>query len=258
MRRAFTLIELLVVISIIALLIAILLPALGAAKESARDSVCRSNLRQWGIGTAAYAADNKMFFPPYTSDITPFQNIKEYWQDEDVKFCPNATKPVSPAPINGYTLGSASAAYDEARFDTDGDGVLDHEVGSYGRNIMCNPRGTWPGTNGHAGINDEDYFSTLDDADSDAPVYADAMWSGAIPGFANGTHDAPGAVEYGPDSPVLLAGLPRYAIRRHQNKHVNLVFADGSVRSSNLPDLWTFRWHQNWDTSQGPMTIAWY
>jgi len=63
MKKGFTLIELLVVMVIIALLVGLLLPALGRAKEEARKTQCRSNLRQLGLATIMYTNDNNSMTP---------------------------------------------------------------------------------------------------------------------------------------------------------------------------------------------------
>ncbi len=231
--RAFTLIELLVVISIIALLMAILMPALQRVRKQAKHVLCRSNLKQWGLVWTMYAEDSSGKFPPYLADDWMRQLVQYYSNTNALLYCPMTTKTYEEgAPIRYAVIG---AARDPKGSYAINEWVYDSPDTSGGRSLEFYWRNT-----GHKGL-------------SNVPVMGDGSVRSDIQPFPN---DTPPTYEGEPRTGVGTAGneMRLYCIDRHDGA-VNLLFMDWTARAVGLKELWTLKWHRQFDVT-GPWTRA--
>lgn len=131
-RRGFTLIELLVVIAIIAILVALLLPAVQQARESARRTQCKNNLKQ--IGLAVHNFESTYSRLPHSGQcdstgsasttymtqstptlLLPYIEQQNVYQlmDHQLKYADMATAGYNTAALNPNAIG---AAYNDANY----------------------------------------------------------------------------------------------------------------------------------------------
>ncbi len=294
-RKGFTLVELLTVISIICLLMAILAPIVGRARRKAQAGVCLSNLRQWGIVYKMYTDEYDGRLPQDYGEFAWYYPIRSYYSKEaDILLCPTAKKAADPdgtgsAPPFGGTFlawgrfgppderppwdtcgsyGLSQWAYklgqrkNSEKEDTDGDEqstrglgfVLDRRVRIPRR---IDPKQRIGMSGGSASMNEDPnerkpnrYWATAYARNSSSiPLIFDSSWL-----YARFLEDASPPNEDA-DSGIRFFGYTNAPCIDRHSGGINMVFVDFSVRKVGLKELWTLKWHGQYDTA-GPWTRA--
>ena len=259
LAKGFTKKEVVVIVCCVVFLIANL-GAIGAhGRRRAKETLCLSNLRQWGVMWQMYTGDNNGYFHlgRYgTSGVNTrcwVYVLQDYHdKNQKIRCCPEATTPF--VDKNGDATGARNpfAAWGMIGPWWTGGGIKDqYYYGSYGiEDHICNrdwrnPDGSfsnWRHTN-HSGadripVMTSCYFITgwlLTGSQSSAlvpPEYDGHIW----------------------DNPSGNAQMTRFCHNRHGG-HTNALFMDWSVRNVGLKELWTLRWSPLFDT-ENAWTLA--
>ena len=141
-KRGFTLIELLVVIAIIAVLIALLLPAVQQAREAARRTQCKNNVKQLGLAMFNYESTYGSFpmgsqvpWTKYGSGDNALELIAPFGPNWAVSLLPYVEQTALFQSMSPFIVGSPNLQNNKAPAGTDGlswrNGIVGKKIGAF-------------------------------------------------------------------------------------------------------------------------------
>jgi len=226
------------VVAVPVFLMIILMPALNRVKKQARAIICQANLHQWSLIFAMYTNDNNgYFFSGEGRDNGRWwiEPLRPYYRDTTLFLCPMDTKPYNEGGQNPFGAWTTPEG----------------DSGSYGLNgWVCNPQQGKIGLRRGGPVENQYWRTPNIKGGNNIPLFLDAMWVNAWPRLT----DMPPEYENWREDKVRFNEIRCFCINRHEG-YVNGLFMDWSVRKVGLKELWTLRWHRQFDTN-GPWTRA--
>jgi len=204
----------------------------GTGRRRAKEMVCLSNLCQWSTMFEMFTNDNDGYFNKGldgTESELWMDALQPYYKDNwNLLLCPEAKNITGSVAFRAWWRDLGFPVGGQHRY-----------VGSYGIN-------SW--TNNTGGI--DWHWKNVQNIPNkiDVPLLLDSIKYGALPRDTDSPPQSEGGVWVGDDE------TKRFCINRH-NGGVNGLFMDWSARKVGLKELWTLKWHRNFDT-EGPWTKA--
>ncbi len=268
--KGFTLIELLVVVAVIALLMAILLPALQRARRQAKAVVCRANVKQWSQILAMYTEENEGSLPQgdiadamvasvwlFRGPMAPEEGdssvrfLTQPVPTEDIRCCPLAVRP----PVHsGFMASDLDRGPGRARYKV----KVSYASTRFEAYRVIEPTPAFTASYGFNAWLFVDALSPIRGATHRANLLSlkerpmvPVLLDGALPWALVSSGDRPPKEE---DDTTSSNNIVSFCRNRHDG-YVNGLFLDWSVRKIGLKELWTLKWHKDFDT-RGKWTIA--
>ena len=225
------------------------MPSLGLVKDKARNTVCKSNMHQWGLIFHLLTGDNDgKYHSGGFADGTGSHEAsghwmsatRDYYQDPKIRFCASAANPNKPS-----SNSALSGAFDprgvwgpwgENQWAGGvGDWQVAGDAGSYGVNSWINNSNTFGA--------DKHWRKRGQKNESKIPVLLDSWWVDAWP--------EPGDLPPEDENGGNRSMMQRFCFNRH-NGDINAVFMDCSSRGVPVKELWNLKWHKSYNTKLEP------